>query len=644
MRSPRIVCPALRRRRSSLLVLLAVGALVGSGSAYLGRAAEKASGGGITTFITRAQDKLYENGEEFRFVSVNVPDILQIIAHNSFDAGREERVRLPDEFELRDGVRTVRQLGGRVLRTFVITARREPHPAYMFALGGERVEPNEDALRVLDRLLQICHEERVRLIVPLVAYNSPWRGDWRTYGDDFWQVGSAGNRKFKRMLELLLNRTNTLTGVRYRDDPAIAGWQTGNELVIGDSTERRAWLHDIAAFLKRLDPNHLVIDGRNKPADLWGSYDEFAADPNIDCVSYHTYVNLPQADTPAGTLRLLREMTRGRIPLLVTEIAMYTSPAALRRLLDELVANGSVGAQWWSVRFHNRDGGFYKHSDRNSQFEDLNWPGFADPNNYLPEITRERELLALLAEYAARIQGQPRATALEPPLPPVMLPAPDVGHLSWRGSTGANAYELQRATSANGPWQTLQRDVTDHLVVNASLYCDTTAEPGRSYFYRAIARNNGGSSAPSHAIGPVSVERRWLVDELFDLAHADRATSNIRIEKSYAHSAYLEDIAVAVRATPAASGTLAYRVPGALRFFTCTVFDAAVPPRFFVRRGGADARTEVTPVVKHYDGDRRARYTADLATDAGDTLEIALPAEAPPRQAIGRVELAFTER
>jgi mannan endo-1,4-beta-mannosidase len=634
--------PRRSRRVLPAVALLLVGTLASAHIGSPGRAAEDASRRGLTTFVTRAHDKLHEGDQEFRFVSVNLPDILQVITNNVFDGDRETRLRLPDEFELRDGVRTVRQLGGRVLRTFVITCRQEPHPAYMFAVGGGRVEPNEDALRVFDRLLQICHEERVRVLVPLVAYNSPWRGDWRTYGEDFWQVGSAGNRKFKRMLELLLGRTNTLTGVPYRDDPAILGWQTGNELVIGDSAERRAWLHDIAAFLKRLAPNHLAIDGRNKPADLWGSYDEFAADPNIDAVSYHTYVNLPHADTPAGTLRLLREMTRGKIPLLITEIAMYTSPAALRRLLDELLANGTAGAQWWSVRFHNRDGGFYKHSDRNSQFEDLNWPGFADPNNFLPEVTRERELLTVVAEYAARIQGRSRATPIERPVPPVMLPARDVGHLSWRGSTGAHAYELQRATSPEGPWQTLQRDATDHLVVCAPLYCDTTAEESRSYFYRTIARSDAGDSAPSNTIGPIVVDRCWFVDELFDLSRANIATHNIRVAKSYAHSAYLEDIAVAVRDALDAPAVLAYRVPGALRFFTCTVFDAGVSPQFFVRRAGDKSRTEVTPTVTRYDEGRRARYTAELDSDAGDTLEIALSAEASPRQAIGRVELAFT--
>jgi hypothetical protein len=618
------------------LILALLGAVCGTPTGAI--AAEKA----FDTFITRRGDKLFEGDAEFRYVSVNLPDILQCITNYTFDGdGPNARFRLPDEFEVRDGVRTVRQMGGRVIRTFVITVRPEPNPAFMFAVGGEHVVPNEAALRVLDRLLQVCHEEGVRLIVPLVAYNSPAiRGDWTTYGQDFWTVGSAANRKFKEVIDVLLNRTNAFTGVRYRDDPAILGWHTGNELVIGDAADRRAWLHDIAATVKKLDPRHLLIDGRNKPADIFGLYDEFIADRNIDAVSYHTYVNLPQANTAAGTLKLMREMTRGKIPLLVTEIAMTTPPAKLRELLDEVIADGTVGAAFWAVRVHNRDGGFYKHSDRDSQFEDLNWPGFADLPGYLPEISREKELLSILADYGAKIRGVPR-DPMTPPASPVMLPVRDIGHISWQGSTGAESYEIQRAATATGPWSVLTPGFQDHLVVCAPLFSDSTAEEGRSYFYRVIARNAAGASAPSAAVGPIAVDRQWLIDELFDL-HLAATTDNLRIDKAYAHSAYLEDVAVAKRAEGARAATLVYRVPGALRSFAIGVFEPAAAPRFFSRQGDGP-KSEVTPHIARHGGGRRASFKGELSAGA-DTLEIVLSVDAPPTQAIGRVELSFTNR
>lgn len=35
---------------------------------------------------------------------------------------------------------------------------------------------------------------------------------------------------YKKIVTFLLNRVNTVTGVRYGDDPTILAWQTGNEL------------------------------------------------------------------------------------------------------------------------------------------------------------------------------------------------------------------------------------------------------------------------------------------------------------------------------------------------------------------------------------------------------------------------------
>ncbi len=595
----------------------------------------------LVHFITRRGDRLYDGGREFRFVSVNMPDVLQIISNYQFDGETPEiRLRVPDEFEQRDALRTVRQMGGRVLRTFMITARRGPHPAVMFDVTENPVVPNESALLALDRLLQIGREEGVRLLIPLIAYRSALRGDPDTYGPEFWTVGSEANLKFKSTITQVLGRTNTLTGIPYRDDPTIFGWQTGNELVIGTDPVRRRWLHDIAAYIKHLAPHHLHIDGRNKPNDIYDLYGEFVDSPHIDAVSYHTYVNLPQADTPAGTLRLIRDQMHGKLPVIVTEVAMYTSPPALRTLLNEVLTGGAVGAQWWGLRFHNRDGGFYKHSDRASQFEDLNWPGFTDARLDLPEIARERELLGILHDYAARVSGLP-PIPVPPPSAPWLLPVPDPGHLSWQGSTGARSYAIERAPAPEGPWTRLADDFADHLATYSALYCDTTAGTGQSWYYRVIARNAAGDSAPSNVRGPVHADRHWLVDDLFDASRLDPASTNLQFKRAYAHDAYLEDIALVQRRDPATSGRLAYRISGALRSFTLTAFETQTPLYFnFTDTSGK--RTELPVRAIAYQGGRRTRYEyhASVELPAG-MLAIELSAGAPANQAVGRVELSW---
>jgi len=73
--------------------------------------------------------------------------------------------------------------------------------------------------------------------------------------------------------------------------------------------------------------------------------------------------------------------------------------------------------------------------------------------------------------------------------------------INWKGSAGATAYDIQRATIPDGPdanWETLEagRDRSD--AGSLPLFADLTAKPGVGYFYRVIAKNVAGLSKPSN--------------------------------------------------------------------------------------------------------------------------------------------------
>ena len=76
--------------------------------------------------------------------------------------------RLPDRFELTDALATVRQMGGTVVRTYVVTVQRtnDPPGTPRHVLGPGRF--NEEAFRAFDLALQVANEQRIRLIIPLV--------------------------------------------------------------------------------------------------------------------------------------------------------------------------------------------------------------------------------------------------------------------------------------------------------------------------------------------------------------------------------------------------------------------------------------------------------------------------------------------
>ena len=58
--------------------------------------------------------------------------------------------------------------------------------------------------------------------------------------------------------------------------------------------------------------------------------------------------------------------------------------------------------------------------------------------------------------------------------------------------------------------------MSDAQVQYHPLYSDETAYPSFRYFYRVIARNASGVSDPSNAVGPVTIDRHTLVDELWN--------------------------------------------------------------------------------------------------------------------------------
>jgi mannan endo-1,4-beta-mannosidase len=62
---------------------------------------------------------------------------------------------------------------------------------------------------------------------------------------------------YRDHIKTIVERTNSYTGLKYRDDPAIFSWELANE-------PRRYpidWINDTAGYIKSLDPNHMVTSG-----------------------------------------------------------------------------------------------------------------------------------------------------------------------------------------------------------------------------------------------------------------------------------------------------------------------------------------------------------------------------------------------
>jgi mannan endo-1,4-beta-mannosidase len=463
----------------------------------------------LQQFITRRGDQLFEGDQPFRFISFNIPN-LQLVEDNYAPSAKTPWI-WPNEFELTDALQSVRQMGGTVVRTYVLSVRREADAdigAHVYVRSPG--EFNEEAFRALDLALEVANKTGVRLIIPLVD-NWKWQGGRGEYAafrgkqpDDFW-TDEQLIADFETTVRFVLTRVNTRTGVAYKDDLAILAWETGNEL---DSPP--AWTRRIAAFIKQLDPKHLVVDGRS----LHGVPTESLDDGNIDVITTHHYPN--GADTNyAPAIVAAAEACRGKKPYFVGEFG-FAPLADMEKTYDAVITSGASGALLWSLRFHHRDGGFYWHDEPmgGKLYKAYHWPGFDSGRGY-----EERAVLELTRRKAFEIRGL-AAPTIEPPAPPRLLPIDDAAAISWQGSAGAHDYVVERADApesgaADAPrdWQVVGNGVDDSAVQYAPLFHDDSAEPGSSYLYRVVARNEAGSSSPSNVAGPVAVAHRTLVDD-----------------------------------------------------------------------------------------------------------------------------------
>src|SRR3954462_7393656 len=95
-------------RKLEMRYLCLIAAFVVSGA--FGAAADSS----LTNFITARDGKLFDGNQGVRFISFNIPNLLEIEDNVAFT--NENPWRLPDSFEINDALETVREMGGTVAR------------------------------------------------------------------------------------------------------------------------------------------------------------------------------------------------------------------------------------------------------------------------------------------------------------------------------------------------------------------------------------------------------------------------------------------------------------------------------------------------------------------------------------------------
>ncbi|CAN1190592.1 Mannan endo-1,4-beta-mannosidase 7 [Linum perenne] len=135
---------------------------------------------------------------------------------------------------------------------------------------------NQDMFKGLDFVVSEARSHGVKLIMSL-ANNYDSFGGKKQYvnwarahtgrylaSDDEFFTDSVVKGYYKNHIQTVLNRKNTFTGIRYKDDPTIMAWELMNEpRCTSDSSGRtiQAWITEMAFFVKSIDRNHLLEAG-----------------------------------------------------------------------------------------------------------------------------------------------------------------------------------------------------------------------------------------------------------------------------------------------------------------------------------------------------------------------------------------------
>jgi hypothetical protein len=459
------------------------------------------STGSFVNYVTAYKDKLMDGDKELRFVSFNTPNLHYIEDYLAFDAANPWR--LPDEFEIRDALTTIKELGGKVTRMYVLSVRKSGESKKIIRHVEAPGVFNEEAFRALDKVMQIANEIGVRVIIPLVD-NWWWWGGPAEYAafrgkkkEEFWTDPQLIS-DFKKTIEFIVNRKNTFTGELYKEDKALLGWETGNELVCPFS-----WTEEIAKFIKSLDSNHIVIEGTHAQT----LSEQALNDPHIDVLSTHHY---SRVDESIKNILKNKEFSKDKKPYFVGEFGLNTLEN-IKAIVDSAMNNDVSGIMIWSLRFHNRDGGFYMHRENNGNGP-FRFPGFQSGDDY-----NEKEIIDFMRTKAYQVDSS-NVPPLKIPEPPQLLTIKDVYSISWQGSVGASSYILQRKEISQNNWVNVSDSIVDADAAYKPLFSDTTAEIGKEYYYRVRAQNESGISEPSNEAGPIKVNFYRIVDELQDLS------------------------------------------------------------------------------------------------------------------------------
>lgn len=322
--------------------------------------------------------------------------------------------------------------------------------------GAPAYNDGPDGLQRLDYVLHRARQSGRRVLLVLT-------NNWRDFGgmDQYleWYELDEHHRFFtdprirkayKDWVLHLVERVNTIDGTPYKEDPAIFAWELANEprTTNGssfdsqdgwDETTITAWAAEMAAFLKSIDPNHMVSVGDegflSRGRDHWAyeaangvDHEALLGIPEIDFGTFHLYPDHWGTDSRWSDQWIRDHIAAARLAGKPTILEEYGR--IVERDKDGHVTSGSelrlLEYRAWNQIILEEGGNAALH-----------WmlSGIDDANGYYPDYDGfgtyiHDETSALVAEYASKMKGSAVACRMAPHVPTPPSPFVSAQHLA----------------------------------------------------------------------------------------------------------------------------------------------------------------------------------------------------------------------
>ncbi len=457
-----------------------------------------------SAFVTRAGPRLELAGLPFRFGGANI-EWLGLAGYGPSDPAGPH---FPSNYEIDDALTTAKEMGVRVVRSQTMGDSVGCAQCLEPSLG----QFNQAAFERIDYVLKAARDRGIRIIPTIIGDDALSGGSgcvylrWRAISvpgcsiidmEPFWTdptvIGDV-----EEHIRALLDHVNVYTGVAYKDDPTILGW----DLLNGGGSPT-PWTRQIAQYVRSLDSHHLILSG--------------AANVGLAAVDACVSFVYPHWSLPLSFVQSWIDACRAAgKPYIVYEygwdLTNFPTRPSLSGFLATLLADPEIaGDAFWALEAHADGHGWMPvpadtsdpviaRTGESGQWWAMYYTGV--PTLVMPANDMAARA-QIIRSHNYAMDGVRRPRHAIPP-PPVVTSAvhsssPAGVEVYWRGSAGARNYSVQRAPTARGPWTTLcKRCATD--LDDGFVDLSSSAKGG---WYRVIPYNLDGragrASAPVRA-------------------------------------------------------------------------------------------------------------------------------------------------